>query len=286
METGHEPEQQRRVQRLQADGDRDRVPVFRVEGEHLGDRVPVARCSGPGQHGVLDRHRRCQCDRRRTTSRPGCGRVAMGLPGAAAALRGSCRDDCVGTLFRGDLTSCSQGGTNVPPATSTSTTGEPSRVRRARLQGGGGRDGRTSVARLRAGRAAFGRGRIRLSAGPQALRHPYADGREQRTEVRSGRTPARDPTRSDVVDQVLATVAVVSKRSEAGGDRRWECTNPEKGRCLWCTAVAATVAFFVPGSPRLLAVSRGGRPRGGVRSPPSSMPIWAVAWPTRAPWPS
>jgi hypothetical protein len=49
VETGHEPEQQRQVQRLQADRDRDRDPVFRVEGEHLLDRVPVAWRSGPDQ---------------------------------------------------------------------------------------------------------------------------------------------------------------------------------------------------------------------------------------------
>ena len=46
-ETGHEPEQQRQVQRLQADRDRDRDPVLRVPGEHLLDRVPVGGRFGP-----------------------------------------------------------------------------------------------------------------------------------------------------------------------------------------------------------------------------------------------
>ncbi|BCB79214.1 hypothetical protein Pflav_056240 [Phytohabitans flavus] len=56
VETGHEPEQQRQVQRLQADRDRDREPVLRVECEHLLDRVPVGGRSGPDHHRVLDRH--------------------------------------------------------------------------------------------------------------------------------------------------------------------------------------------------------------------------------------
>ena len=47
VETGHEPEQQRQVQRLLADRDRDRDPVLRVPGEHLLDRVPVGGRSGP-----------------------------------------------------------------------------------------------------------------------------------------------------------------------------------------------------------------------------------------------
>ena len=65
VETGHEPEQQRQVQRLLADRDRDRDPVLRVPGEHLLDRVPVGGRSGHDKHRVLDRHRRCERDRRR-----------------------------------------------------------------------------------------------------------------------------------------------------------------------------------------------------------------------------
>ncbi|WP_226345510.1 hypothetical protein [Agilicoccus flavus] len=40
METGDEPEQERQVEGLQADRDRDRDPVLRMEGEDLLDRVP------------------------------------------------------------------------------------------------------------------------------------------------------------------------------------------------------------------------------------------------------
>src|SRR5688500_1721067 len=49
------------------------------------------------------------------------------------------------------------------------------RVRRTRLHRDGARGRQASAVRLRAGRA-FGRGPVRLSAGPLAALHPYAEG--------------------------------------------------------------------------------------------------------------
>jgi hypothetical protein len=58
VETGHEQEQQRQVQRIQADRDRDRGPVLGVVGEDLTKRSGVAGRSSDPKHRVLNDQRR------------------------------------------------------------------------------------------------------------------------------------------------------------------------------------------------------------------------------------
>ena len=108
VETGQEHEQQRHVQRLQADSDRDRARVVCVEGEHLLHRGPVRWGESTQPTTTLSiKTAAADAIAAAPTTQLGSARVGVGPVVAATAPTGTCRDSCPVGVFCGDLISYS-----------------------------------------------------------------------------------------------------------------------------------------------------------------------------------